>query len=264
MKAPSLIPFVVGLIGYESCIKDSPDVWKYGPEYTFNVGVNSSILVHGKGDFLCSNVTIFLKCRPFNSKSSDERTDGLQCYVKDANITNYEVIMNVKPSKIVQDKPKSPFEIGNRKFEIIYDKKKIKEFRVEPKISSWHLNMIRAIANQLNIGFDRFDKGGERFALVEDVGPEDSTIGICETKFEVSKQLTDKVKHWNNSKCENKMHLETYAYGKNNPMIAIDKIRDTNKCLPSTPYVFGADEVKKDKLSLINIKMVKLKYLFNI
>ncbi|XP_034936177.1 uncharacterized protein [Chelonus insularis] len=252
MKVISLIPFVIGLIGFENCLKESPDNWKHGPEYSFRVGVNSSFQFNETDKFMYSNVTIILKCRPFVS-GSENRTNGLQCYVKESQLQNFDVDKSSNPSAIIEADPKSDLEIGAFKFELLYDKRGLKEIKIDPALTGWRLNIIRLIASHLNFGFDKFEKGGERFAVVKDVGTENSTLGECETNFEVSKQIKAKGKQWS-SKCGDKIYLEMYAYGNKNPMIAMDKTRNMEKCSKITPYFLGVDDIKKNE-SVFNIKM---------
>lgn len=244
----------MGIIDLDTCIKTTPDIWKYGAEHTYRIGVNAFINHPKLTNIAYSNVTFVLKCRPFSSVDSIDRTNSLQCYVNDSQIRNSELDVTTKLTNMTET---LPFEIGNQKFELIYDKKGIKEIRIEPLIVGWRLNMLRSLASHLNFGFDRFDKGGERFAVVELVGQENSTIGECETKFEVSKQLTGQGKRWT-SKCGEKIHLETYAYGSKNPMIAMDKTRDPNKCIKSTPYIFGADAITKEKPAFFKMQVVSI------
>ncbi|XP_008544972.1 uncharacterized protein LOC103569447 isoform X1 [Microplitis demolitor] len=253
MKTLSLIPFVIGLIGFDVCQKESPEVWKFGPEYIFRVGVNLSLTDPQTNKFMCSNVTIGLKCRPFSIKE-DDRTDALQCHVREAELHNYEMDNALK--KMIESEPQGPMlDIIDDKFEIIYEKRGIKALKISSSVSEAKLNMFRSIASHLNFGFDKFDKGGERFAFVEVVGPENSTIGECETTFEVSKQIKFKGVRWDN-KCGDKLHIETFAYGDKSPMIAMDKTRNINKCTKKSPYMFGAAQEAKNRPPVLNITMV--------
>ncbi|XP_074098323.1 uncharacterized protein LOC141527007 [Cotesia typhae] len=238
MKTLSLIPFVIGLIGFETCREESPELWKFGPEYLFKFGVNLAIVKELPDMKLCVNATMAVKCRPFSTKA-EEFTDALQCYVQDADKINYNV--DEEGTKILnsdEDSQKLVAKLVGQKFEIIYEKRGIKELRVLTSIQGAQLNIFRMIATHLDFGFDKFDKGGERFAFVEAVAPEKSLIGKCETTFEVSKQIKFKSMRWD-SKCGDKLHIETFAYGDKSPMIAMDKIRDVRKCTKISPTIFG-------------------------
>ncbi|KAG8039293.1 hypothetical protein G9C98_003600, partial [Cotesia typhae] len=212
MKTLSLIPFVIGLIGFETCREESPELWKFGPEYLFKFGVNLAIVKELPDMKLCVNATMAVKCRPFSTKA-EEFTDALQCYVQDADKINYNV--DEEGTKILnsdEDSQKLVAKLVGQKFEIIYEKRGIKELRVLTSIQGAQLNIFRMIATHLDFGFDKFDKGGERFAFVEAVAPEKSLIGKCETTFEVSKQIKFKSMRWD-SKCGDKLHIETQNIG---------------------------------------------------
>lgn len=209
--------------------------------------VNASLSYPKLSNNAFSNLTIIVKCRPFSTDINQEN-DGLQCYVHNAQKQNHDIIQSTKLPKIHADRPTLPFDIGNKTFEILFNKNGVKDIRVELPISNWRLNMFRAISSQLNFGFTGFDKDEDTFTIEQN---ENSTIGNCYTKIDVSKKIKFMSERWL-STCGEKIHLEMMAYGDKYPLVVINKTRDTNKCQKYSPYLFGDD---KEKIGY-DIKMV--------
>ncbi|XP_044007165.1 uncharacterized protein LOC122851772 [Aphidius gifuensis] len=238
MSALSLIPFVIGLVGYDSCLKSTPDLWKYGPEYNFKVECNASLTNTAYNEISITNVTLDLICRPFYSTSVvSSGSDALQCKISNAQMNNYNFdIKNIKK----HDNHSLPFEINNQTFEIIYTNNGIKNINIQLPVSPWRMNIYRTIASYLNYGYNDFVKNVETTYNITKL--ENSTLGECQANMSVTKypnyEFTG-VKM--NSPCD-KLKLETIAYKDKYPVVEFHKNRILNNCTKKTPYFFGGDD----------------------
>ncbi|XP_015108888.1 uncharacterized protein LOC107035803 [Diachasma alloeum] len=237
MKSLSVIPFIIGLIGYEKCVEDSPELWKYGPEYTYRLKVNSSLTYAPTMKESGTNNTIIVKCRPF-STSSEDQADALQCRILNAESHKYNVENSLQPPKWESDGVLFNLKIKGKMFEMLYDKHGIHKLRIHSSTSGAEGTIFRTFAHHLNLDASDFDQTEDSFTIYKE---EHTMIGQCKSQIDVSTKIKFKSEQWS-SKCGDKIHLETFTYGDKHPLVVINKTRDTTQCADAIPHLLRSNE----------------------
>ncbi|XP_063985748.1 uncharacterized protein LOC135166929 [Diachasmimorpha longicaudata] len=234
MQRVSLIPFIVGLIGYDQCVRDSPELWKYGPEYNFHLQVYGRLSIKPTHD-VESNISAIMQCRPFTTNSASSN-NALRCHIDNAEVDNYETNKSSLPPEIMRPMPPEPFEITGFTFDIVFGMDRINEIRIHQEIKNFRMNMYRDILSQLDIAFDRFAQTNQRFSARDYAR---SPVGECDTKLEKFRRFKSPKTEWD-SPCK---QLRLEVTGTNYPLVLIDKTRNMNNCTKKTPYFFGRENV---------------------
>ncbi|XP_011314877.1 uncharacterized protein [Fopius arisanus] len=230
-----LIPFVVGLIGYDQCVNDSPELWKYGPEYNFHFQVYASAVLEPDRE-MQSNVSALVKCRPFASKVSSEINDTLRCYVSSAEIDNYETDTSSTPPKTNRSHPPQPFEITGWTFDVLFGENAVEHIKIHNFFGNYRLNMYRDFISHLSFAFNSFGDKKERFTVRK---YESSIMGECDTRFEISQQMKSPYGNMWNSTCQN---LRLEVVGSHYSSLMLQKTRNVRNCRKHTSYLFGAED----------------------
>lgn len=229
-----LIP--VGLIGYDVCIKESPELWINGPEYTYRLQSNTTLIQGQPKTESLLNITTTIKCRPFTTPSQ-ELINGLQCRITDAVSHQDSIDYSRKPPSHNVFGGRATLQAKNQIFTILYDKNGVQSLGVDPATSGSDIVMYRIIAQHLNLAETDFEENSDSFTLHK---PEKCIFGMCQTQIDVSTKIKFKSEQWG-SKCD-KIHLETLAYGDRHPLIVINKTRNTAECTDHLPHFFGSDD----------------------
>ncbi|XP_011298472.1 uncharacterized protein [Fopius arisanus] len=237
MKSLSVIPFIIGLIGYDKCVQDSPDLWKYGAEYTYRMKVNSSLTYAPTKKKSCSNNTIIFKCRSFSAASEDQ-ADALQCRVQSGKSYQYNINNSLQPPKFDSEEVQFNVQIKDKIFEMLYNKNGIHELRTDPSTTGAETVIFKTLAHHLNLEASDFDQTEDSFTIYK---REHSMIGLCKSQIDISTKIKFKSEQWT-SRCSDKIHLETFTYGDKHPLIVINKTRDTTQCTFGIPHLFGDNQ----------------------
>ncbi|XP_063981590.1 uncharacterized protein LOC135164823 [Diachasmimorpha longicaudata] len=237
MKTLSVIPFIIGLIGYDKCVEDSPELWKYGPEYTYRLKTNGSLIYAPRMKESRTNNTIIVKCRPFSTASEDE-ADALQCHIVNAESHQIMIDSSLPSPEWETNGVLFNQKIKNKIFEMIYNKNGIHELRTDPSTNGAEALIFRMVGHHLNLDASDFDQTEDSFTIYKQ---ENSMIGKCNSQIDVSTKIKFKSEQWS-SKCGDKIHLETFTYGDKHPLVVINKTRDTIQCADAVPHLLRENE----------------------
>ena len=198
---------------------DSP--WEYGPEYTFQVRVNSTAIPE-EGSYVSIqlNVTAKLVCQP-------KGFYALSCHFRDSEANSY-VWLDGTPAVPVNQEA---YGFNQDQFEIKFNEQGLESLVVNENIQPRELDMIRVIVDQLNIGV-LVGKDGETFVAVENF-----TMGECATAFTVDRNVIGYPSHKNRG-----YMLGTMFSVKDGELVQIRKVRHLHMCTHKVPYFFGSAE----------------------
>ncbi|XP_033352090.1 uncharacterized protein LOC117234718 isoform X2 [Bombus vosnesenskii] len=204
---------------------DTP--WKYGPEYTFHVQVNSTAIPE-EGSYMSIrlNVASKLVCQPKGFRI-------LSCRFRDSKADSYatESLDPGTPAvPVSQVSRQEAYEINQDQFEIRFTEQGLDSLVVNENIQPRELDMIRVIVGQLNVGVL-----GEYDQTVELM--ENFTQGECVTMFWVERNVIGHALHVNRGYV-----LETIFGVKDGQLVQIKKIRNLHMCTHKVPYFFGSAE----------------------
>ncbi|XP_003700877.2 uncharacterized protein LOC100880593 [Megachile rotundata] len=201
---------------------DSP--WEYGPEYTFQVRVNSTAIPE-EGSYVSIrlNVTSKLVCQP-------KGFHVLSCHFRDSKADSY-VTETLDPGIPEVPVSQEAYEINQDQFEIKFSEQGLDSLVVNENIQPRELDMIRVIVDQLNIGVL---PGKYRETLM---ALENYTLGECMTDFDVDRNVLDYPTHLNSD-----YQLLTMFKVKDGQVLQIRKRRHLHMCMHRVPYFFGSAE----------------------
>ncbi|XP_033352008.1 uncharacterized protein LOC117234675 [Bombus vosnesenskii] len=216
----SLIPFflVVRVTVDES-------VWKYGPEYVFDVEMNVTSTPMNHDGVQTSNYTVMnLFCRPTDP-------DGLFCHLGNVRRQSIDI---TNDNKIDIPEEQSRHLMSEEPFEIRFSENGIDYLTVNDQVEVEHLNNIKLIAERFNIGVNLNGVPDGTFHITEN-----TTIGECGVTVAInhypSKRMMNKIK---NDRYDlqslprlNKVPSET---------ILIQKTTNLNNCSYYASFYFGS------------------------
>ncbi|KAK1131513.1 hypothetical protein K0M31_017790 [Melipona bicolor] len=215
----SLIPFfLVARVAVDE------SVWKYGPEYVFNVEMNitSTPINHDSFQTISNYTAMNLFCRPTGA-------DGLNCHL--GNVRSMDVINNTIKISEQQLKQSTNKELT---FEIRFNEYGVDYLIVDDRIKVENLNDIKLIAERLNIGINLNGVPDGTFDIMEN-----TTIGQCGVTVGInhylSKRMMNKIKN-------NRYELESLPQLNKVPSetILIQKTTNLNNCSYYASFYFGS------------------------
>lgn len=210
--------------------------WEHGPEYVFQVQVNSTAIPEeGIYGSVRLNLESRLICQPKTASHS------LSCRFKDS-VANSFVADSLEPTgPAVPAGPVSrqeAYEINEDRFEMKFNEKGLDSLLVNENIQPRELDMIRFIVGQLNIGMNfndmHFDDG--IFNTMENF-----TQGECVTTFTIDRQVNARLH------AKRGFALKPVINLKDRKMLQMRKIRNLQMCTLKVPYFFGnAESLRED------------------
>lgn len=201
------------------------NVWKYGPEYVFDVEMNVTSTPMNHDGVQTSNYTVMnLFCRPTGS-------DGLHCHLGNVRRQSIDI---TNDNKIDIPEEQSRHLMSEEPFEIKFSEYGIDHLTVNDQVEVEHLNNFKLIAERFNIGMNLNGVPDGTFHVTEN-----TTIGECGVTVAInhypSKRMMNKIK---NNKYElkslprlNKVPSET---------ILIQKTTNLNNCSYYASFYFGS------------------------
>lgn len=216
----SLIPFfLVARVAVDE------NVWKYGPEYVFDVEMNITLTPMNHDGVQRSNYTAMnLFCRPKGS-------DGLNCHL--GNVRRQSVDMT-NDNKIDIPEEEMKHLCNEEPFEIKFNEYGIDYLIVNERIRVNDLNDIKLIVERFNIGADLNGVPDGTFDILEN-----TTIGQCGVTVGVnhypSKRMMNKIKN-------NRYELESLPQLNKVPSetIVLQKATNLNNCSYYASFYFGS------------------------
>ncbi|KAK9299176.1 hypothetical protein QLX08_007780 [Tetragonisca angustula] len=217
----SLIPFfLVARVAVDE------SVWKYGPEYVFDVEMNITSTPINHDGVQTSNCTAMnLFCRPTGA-------DGLNCHLGNVKRQSMDV-MNDNTIKVSEQQLKQPTN-KELKFEIRFNEYGVDYLIVDDRIDVEDLNDIKLIAERLSIGMNLNGMPDGTFDILEN-----TTIGQCGVTVGInhylSKRMMNKIKN-------NRYELESLPQLNKVPSetILIQKTTNLNNCSYYASFYFGS------------------------
>ncbi|XP_017876913.1 uncharacterized protein LOC108623116 [Ceratina calcarata] len=213
-----LVPFL--LVIY---VPDDYHRWENGPEYTFNVTINTvKNLTTDEDEPKGSSMNAMLKCQP-------KEPDRLQCHFEDAKIAI--------PSEVAITSKNVEFDMGNVTFEIKFKETGIEFFEFEngeKQATDDITDLYRLVANHLNV-WAKTTLAGKAPATTyksQDVKmTENFTIGECRAETKISHQ------EQGNQTFRSGVWIDWYNKNlKSNPVIEVTKEVHLNSCLAQPVY----------------------------
>ncbi|XP_043253576.1 vitellogenin-like [Colletes gigas] len=224
------------------------DWQEFSPECIYDVAVNISTdnIYEGNSDTYCSMIMTELKCRPIGS-------DTLTCRFANGKILR----PNPENSKCPEEKyftPVSDNFIYGEPFEIRFNAKGIENLVVSRHIPRWRLNMVRAIVDQLNIGFE-LEKGRQRFVTTEN-----SRTGSCEVEIKMSRAGYS-ARDAGNRDLEIVFEPPRPEIAPlNRAILQIEKVRDPKNCPNRKTYFFGNNDDSNGKKNMSMDKITSVSH----
>ncbi|CAK9826141.1 hypothetical protein ANTRET_LOCUS4032 [Anthophora retusa] len=213
--------------------------WKYGPEYVFQVQVNSTA-IPAEGSYISIrlNVASKLVCQP-------KSFHVLSCHFRDSKANSYAtegLDPWVQETPVSQVSRQEAYEINQDLFEIKFNKQGLDSLVVNENIQPRELDMIRVIVGQLNIGalFGRHDQS--QFHLMENF-----TQGECVTIFTVNRNAVGHSLH-----VKRNYVLEPLITLRDGQVLQIRKIRNLHLCTHKVPYFFGSAECMSEYSDVVS------------
>lgn len=200
-------------------------VWKYGPEYVFDVEMNVTSTPMNHDGVQTSNYTVMnLFCRPTDP-------DGLFCHLGNVRRQSIDI---TNDNKIDIPEEQSRHLMSEEPFEIRFSENGIDYLTVNDQVEVEHLNNIKLIAERFNIGVNLNGVPDGTFHITEN-----TTIGECGVTVAInhypSKRMMNKIK---NDRYDlqslprlNKVPSET---------ILIQKTTNLNNCSYYASFYFGS------------------------
>lgn len=235
-----------------------PEWTMYGPEYTYDVLLNMSMIVTtNKTERVCRMVASELKCRP-------KGQDTLNCYFQNARLDHRK--QNSENECEYEDTPipETSLFVGGERFEIRFNDRGIENFIVPRTIPMPKLNIIKAVASQLDIGFD-VKESRKNFKITENW--KDS---ICQYNVNITRGMLESEEDDDDDDSTGGERFELALASLNNArpeslrdMYRVEKMRQVTNC-PQL-YFFGNDlsynnsnpEVQVDTVRLDKIAIKK-------
>lgn len=218
-----LIPFFLAA----RVVVDEP--WKYGPEYTFQVQVNSTAIPEERTyGSVRLNVESKLICQP----KQDVR---LSCYFRDSKADSFvtESLDPDDPAIPMSDvNRQEAYEMHEDQFEVVFNDEGLDSLVVNENIQPQELDMIRVIVGQMDIGAILGNRNEETFELMENF-----TQGECVTTFKVERKIIGRT-----LSMEHGYALESALGLRDDQLVEIQKIRNLHMCTHKVPYFFGSGE----------------------
>ena len=200
-------------------------VWKYGPEYVFDVEMNVTSTPMNHDGVQTSNYTVMnLFCRPTGS-------DRLYCHLGNVRRQSIDI---TNDNKIDIPEEQSRHLMSEEPFEIKFSESGIDHLTVNDQVEVEHLNNFKLIAERLNIGLDLNGVPDGTFHVTEN-----TTIGECDVTVTInhypSKRMMNKIKN-------NRYELESLARLNKVPSetILIQKTTNLNNCSYYASFYFGS------------------------
>ena len=200
-------------------------VWKYGPEYVFDVEMNVTSTPMNHDGVQTSNYTVMnLFCRPTGS-------DRLYCHLGNVRRQSIDI---TNDNKIDIPEEQSRHLMSEEPFEIKFSESGIDHLTVNDQVEVEHLNNFKLIAERLNIGVDLNGVPDGTFHVTEN-----TTIGECDVTVTInhypSKRMMNKIKN-------NRYELESLARLNKVPSetILIQKTTNLNNCSYYASFYFGS------------------------
>lgn len=211
--------------------------WEYGPEYTFQVQVNSTAIpeedIYGS---MRLNLESKLICQPKNPYA-------LSCHFEDSRASSF-IADSLDPSDPAvptgQVSRQAAYEINEDQFEIRFNDRGLDGLLVNENIQPRELDMIKTIVGQLSVGTaldhdDDDDIGngdGVTFGAMENF-----TQGECYATFKIDKKLVGR-----SSYAKRGFALKPIFGLKDGKLVQIRKNRNLLMCTHKVPYFFGSVE----------------------
>ncbi|XP_071863252.1 uncharacterized protein [Bombus fervidus] len=216
----SLIPFFLAVR-----VTVDESVWKYGPEYVFDVEMNVTSTPMNHDGVQTSNYTVMnLFCRPVGS-------DGLYCHLGNVRRQSIDI---TNDNKIDIPEEQSRHLISEEPFQIKFSEDSIDCLMVNDQVEVEHLNNFKLIAERFNIGMDLNGVPDGTFHVTEN-----TTIGECGVTVAInhypSKRMMNKIKN-------NRYELESLPRLNKVPSetILIQKTTNLNNCSNYASFYFGS------------------------
>lgn len=201
------------------------NVWKYGPEYVFDVEMNVTSTPMNHDGVQTSNYTVMnLFCRPTG-------LDGLFCHLGNVRRQSIDI---TNDNKIDIPEEQSRHLMSEEPFEIKFSEYGIDYLTVNDQVEVEHLNNIKLIAERFNIGVDLNGVPDGTFHITEN-----TTIGECGVTVAInhypSKRMMNKIKN-------NRYELESLPRLNKVPSetILIQKTTNLNNCSYYASFYFGS------------------------
>ncbi|XP_017876912.1 uncharacterized protein LOC108623115 [Ceratina calcarata] len=214
-------------------------VWNYGPEYTFQVHVNSTAIPE-EGSYMSIrlNVASKLVCQPKGYL-------GLSCHFRDSQADSYateslDPVMSAVPIGPVSRQ--EAYELSREQFEIKFSEQGLDSLVVNENIQPRELDMIRVIVGQLNIGVLMSVYGKPEFEVMENF-----TLGECMTTFTMERSTVG-----HSFRINRGYVLETLFNLKDGQLVQIRKIRNLLMCTHKMPYFFGSAESMREISDMVS------------
>lgn len=201
------------------------NVWKYGPEYVFDVEMNVTSTPMNHDGVQTSNYTVMnLFCRPTGS-------DGLYCHLGNVRRQSIDI---TNDNKIDIPEEQSRHLMSEEPFEIKFSEYGIDYLTVNDQVEVEHLNNFKLIAERFNIGVDLNGVPDGTFHVTEN-----TTIGECGVTVAInhypSKRMMNKIKN-------NRYELDSLPRLNKVPSetILIQKTTNLNNCSYYASFYFGS------------------------
>lgn len=203
--------------------------WQYGPEYVFDVEVNSTAILQEDPRF-SNRLTIRSKliCQP-------KQTDKLSCHFRDSTASSFLSKIpdpRVPAHPISPTRPQVAYEMKDDQFELEFTEKGLQGLIVNENIQPRELDMKRVIVDQLNMGTVPSIRTREDFGPMENFTLGECTTGLIINRFGLVPDLQRKRNYV----------LESTAELQDGQVVVIRKSRQLNVCTHKTPYFFGSAE----------------------
>ncbi|CAL7936604.1 unnamed protein product [Xylocopa violacea] len=216
----SLIPFfLVARVAVDD------NVWKYGPEYVFDLELNVTSIPMNYDGVQSSNYTnMNLFCRP-------TEPDGLNCRIANARRENFDM---TNDNKVDVPEEEMKHLYSEEPFVIKFNEYGVDHLIVNNQVRVNDLNDIKLIAERFNIGVDLNGVPDGAFEILEN-----TTVGQCSVMVRInhypSKRMMNKIKN-------NRYELESLPQLNKVPSetIVIAKSTNLNNCTSYACFYFGS------------------------